>query len=80
MSTAVARSISTSSRRRGLHELDGGRYIGTDDLVIMRDPEAWRTDRLCARWLHDFLDLLAVVEADHRRLRQFQCLIYANTA
>jgi 4-hydroxy-3-polyprenylbenzoate decarboxylase len=22
-----------------LHELDGGRYIGTDDLVIMRDPE-----------------------------------------
>jgi len=21
-----------------LHELDGGRYIGTDDLVIMRDP------------------------------------------
>jgi UbiD family decarboxylase len=23
-----------------LHELDGGRYIGTDDLVIMRDPEA----------------------------------------
>src|SRR4051794_23316863 len=25
-----------------LHELDGGRYIGTDDLVIMRDPdEGW---------------------------------------
>jgi 4-hydroxy-3-polyprenylbenzoate decarboxylase len=25
-----------------LHELDGGRYIGTDDLVIMRDPdESW---------------------------------------
>ena len=23
-----------------LHEHDGGRYIGTDDLVIMRDPEA----------------------------------------
>jgi UbiD family decarboxylase len=23
-----------------LHELDGGRYIGTDDLVIMKDPEA----------------------------------------
>src|SRR5262249_56262941 len=23
-----------------LHEQDGGRYIGTDDLVIMRDPEA----------------------------------------
>ena len=23
-----------------LHELDGGRYIGTDDIVIMRDPEA----------------------------------------
>ena len=23
-----------------LHELDGGRYIGTDDLVIMRDPES----------------------------------------
>ncbi len=22
-----------------LHELDGGRYIGTDDLVVMRDPE-----------------------------------------
>jgi 4-hydroxy-3-polyprenylbenzoate decarboxylase len=22
-----------------LHELDGGRYIGTDDVVIMRDPE-----------------------------------------
>src|SRR3984893_210484 len=22
-----------------LHELDGGRYIGTDDLVIMRDPQ-----------------------------------------
>lgn len=22
-----------------LHELDGGRYIGTDDLVIMRDPD-----------------------------------------
>src|SRR5207245_2086888 len=22
-----------------LHELDGGRYIGTDDIVIMRDPE-----------------------------------------
>lgn len=22
-----------------LHELDGGRYVGTDDLVIMRDPE-----------------------------------------
>src|SRR4030088_996510 len=22
-----------------LHELDGGRYIGTDDLVIMREPE-----------------------------------------
>src|SRR3954452_19105617 len=22
-----------------LHELDGGRYLGTDDLVIMRDPE-----------------------------------------
>src|ERR1700716_812742 len=22
-----------------LHEHDGGRYIGTDDLVIMRDPE-----------------------------------------
>ncbi len=22
-----------------VHELDGGRYIGTDDLVIMRDPE-----------------------------------------
>ena len=22
-----------------LHEQDGGRYIGTDDLVIMRDPE-----------------------------------------
>ncbi len=22
-----------------LHELDGGRYIGTGDLVIMRDPE-----------------------------------------
>ena len=22
-----------------LHELDGGRYMGTDDLVIMRDPE-----------------------------------------
>ena len=22
-----------------LHELDGGRYIGTDDLVIVRDPE-----------------------------------------
>ena len=21
------------------HELDGGRYIGTDDLVITRDPE-----------------------------------------
>lgn len=25
-----------------LHDLDGGRYIGTDDLVIMRDPdEGW---------------------------------------
>ena len=25
-----------------LHELDGGRYLGTDDLVIMRDPdEGW---------------------------------------
>ena len=24
---------------RCLHEHDGGRYIGTDDLVIMRDPE-----------------------------------------
>ena len=23
-----------------LHELDGGRYIGTGDLVIMRDPES----------------------------------------
>src|ERR1700747_3496995 len=23
-----------------LHEHDGGRYVGTDDLVIMRDPEA----------------------------------------
>jgi len=22
-----------------LHELDGGRYIGTDDIVVMRDPE-----------------------------------------
>jgi UbiD family decarboxylase len=22
-----------------LHELDGGRFIGTDDIVIMRDPE-----------------------------------------
>src|SRR5690348_2839538 len=22
-----------------LHELDGGRYIGTDDLVVMRDPD-----------------------------------------
>ena len=22
-----------------LHEQDGGRYLGTDDLVIMRDPE-----------------------------------------
>ena len=22
-----------------LHEDDGGRYIGTDDLVVMRDPE-----------------------------------------
>jgi UbiD family decarboxylase len=22
-----------------LHELDGGRYIGTDDLIIMRDPD-----------------------------------------
>jgi len=27
-----------------LHEHDGGRYIGTDDLVIMRDPEEnWST-------------------------------------
>jgi UbiD family decarboxylase len=25
-----------------LHELDGGRYLGTDDLVVMRDPdEGW---------------------------------------
>ena len=23
-----------------LHEKDGGRYIGTDDLVIMRDPDS----------------------------------------
>ncbi|HEY6821059.1 MAG TPA: UbiD family decarboxylase [Burkholderiales bacterium] len=23
-----------------LHELDGGRYIGTDDMVIMRDPDS----------------------------------------
>jgi Domain of unknown function (DUF1127) len=30
-----------------------------------------------ARWLHDFLDLLAVGEADYHRLRKFQCLIYA---
>jgi len=28
-----------SSSRPFLHELDGGRYIGTDDIVIMRDPE-----------------------------------------
>src|SRR5215211_1751089 len=27
-----------------LHEQDGGRYLGTDDLVIMRDPEE--------NWLH----------------------------
>ena len=32
-------SISSSSRCRDCTKLDGGRYIGTDDLVIMRDPE-----------------------------------------
>src|SRR2546423_12095826 len=39
-----------------LHELDGGRYIGTDDLVIMRDPgENWinaGTYRFLALVLH----------------------------
>ena len=35
-----------------LHEHDGGRYIGTDDLVIMRDPDGELGQRrhLSRRW------------------------------
>jgi UbiD family decarboxylase len=40
-----------------LHELDGGRYIGTDDLVIMRDPEL--------DWIN--LSLIHISEPTRRR-------------
>ena len=37
-----------------LHELDGGRYIGTDDLVIMHDPEEdWTNVGTYRAMLHD---------------------------
>ncbi len=37
-----------------LHELDGGRYIGTDDLVIMHDPEEdWVNVGTYRSMLHD---------------------------
>jgi 4-hydroxy-3-polyprenylbenzoate decarboxylase len=37
-----------------LHEGDGGRYIGTDDLVIMRDPdEGWTNAATYRSMLHD---------------------------
>jgi UbiD family decarboxylase len=37
-----------------LHELDGGRYIGTDDLVIMRDPELnWVNGGIYRAMVHD---------------------------
>ena len=37
-----------------LHEHDGGRYIGTDDLVIMRDPEAnWVNGGTYRAMVHD---------------------------
>ena len=37
-----------------LHELDGGRYIGTDDMVIMRDPDdGWINVGTYRVMLHD---------------------------
>jgi UbiD family decarboxylase len=37
-----------------LHELDGGRFIGTDDLVIMRDPEQnWVNAATYRSMVHD---------------------------
>lgn len=37
-----------------VHELDGGRYIGTDDMVIMRDPETgWVNGATYRTMVHD---------------------------
>ena len=37
-----------------LHELDGGRYVGTDDLVIMKDPdEGWVNIGTYRSMVHD---------------------------
>lgn len=41
-----------------LHELDGGRYIGTDDLVIMRDPDdGWVNIGTYRSMVHDAKNL-----------------------
>ncbi len=37
-----------------VHELDGGRYIGTDDMIIMRDPdEGWINSATYRVMVHD---------------------------
>ena len=37
-----------------VHELDGGRYIGTDDMIIMRDPESgWINSATYRVMVHD---------------------------
>ena len=37
-----------------VHELDGGRYIGTDDLIIMRDPDSgWINSATYRVMVHD---------------------------
>ncbi len=37
-----------------MHELDGGRYIGTDDAIIMRDPDSgWVNSATYRVMVHD---------------------------
>ena len=51
-----------------LHEHDGGRYIGTDDLVIMRDPEeSWVNCGTYRVMVHDANRVVALDVAGQAR-------------
>lgn len=55
-----------------LHELDGGRYIGTDDLVIMRDPDGGWVNAATYRCMVQSKDTVSIWISPGKQGRQIR--------